>query len=716
MSLKRPLQKPLIISCFNVKPNEIYSETVAWIRAISISIATSGWSRPNSKPSYVRSGDNLPWTKENRPPGFEKLKNFSHDRVGFAQAAITLSFPLKTEKTCLPSFIDAAVKRVVELDKGASEWRRERIMRLRHYAAALAPLSEEILRSCPSLRVALKSRNPAMWCALIEGLNLPCSSFPAKMFRDGFSVIGVIEPCGLWRIKSDTELEIGRPSLNLKDFRESSPAYFERLQARLIRSHVASTSEENTKLQRLAWEASIKEVTVKGSATGPHTLTDLRSKFAKSGPRAMRPMPRFAVIQGDGHKVRGIDDGSYAETNLTFQAIEVVNLMPWNFSAAVAHRIYQLYNEQGRTCPRIGAFQRDETNAYRTCPAREPELHIAACCNPESGSLCFFILNGLAFGLSGSVHAYCEKSSFFAIVATDILGSVISPYVDDFTGVESLHSRGVKVVRGSSEDGIDALADILGMDFADEKKRHWNSCGTSCGVETIMNDTSLSGEVTVRASNSSRDKTIQSINYALENNFLKPQDAATLHGRLGYVLGFGKAGHGALQPIIEREHSTSTNYELNESLQASLESLLLLLRSTKPDITLFSTSRKHLSATVFTDASYQPHADFPNGRGVVAFVVFCSSGHVFYAFMVIPNEIMAFLNSIKARRTHICVLEEIALIAPYFHPLLQGIFEHCDVNHFADLPGFAQQTPNNPQREVCTRRLGQKPGSIHGIP
>ncbi len=96
-------------------------------------------------------------------------------------------------------------------------------------------------------------------------------------------------------------------------------------------------------------------------------------------------MPRFAVIQGDGNKVRGIDDGSYAGTNLTFQSIEIVNLMPWNFSAAVSHRIYELYNDQGLHCPRIGAFQRDETNAYRTCPAREPELHIAACAHLENG-------------------------------------------------------------------------------------------------------------------------------------------------------------------------------------------------------------------------------------------------------------------------------------------------------------------------------------------
>jgi len=395
-------------------------------------------------------------------------------------------------------------------------------------------------------------------------------------------------------------------------------------------------------------------------------------------------MPRFAVVQGGGSKIRGIDDGSYASTNSTFQAVEVVNLMPWNFSAAVAHRIFQLNRDRGLQCPPVGAFYRDESNAYRTCPAREPELHIAACCNPVNGVICYFILCGLAFGLAGAVHAYCEKSSFFGIVATDLLGAVLSPYIDDFTGVESKVSRGPKEIEGSSEDAVDALAALLGVKFPEEKKGRWALRGSSCGTESDLTRTHVSGEVVVRVTRSARDKAIETITLALQNGCLRPIDAASLHGRLGYVLGFGKVGRAAIQPIVEREHAILDEYDLNESLRASLESLLTLLHGSLPDITLFSTSRKPVAASVFTDASCEPHADFPFGRGVVAFVVFCPSGRVFYAYMIVPNEIMAFLNGIKARRTHICVLEEIALVAPYFHPRLREIFEMCDVNHFAD--------------------------------
>jgi hypothetical protein len=149
-------------------------------------------------------------------------------------------------------------------------------------------------------------------------------------------------------------------------------------------------------------------------------------------------------------------------------------------------------------------------------------------------------------------------------------------------------------------NGADALAEILGIDFAETKKRHWNQCGASCGTETIMTDTNKSGEVTVRVLSSSRDKTIQSIKIALQNNCLRPHDAATLHGKLGYVLGFGKTGRAALQPIVEREHSTSTNYDLNESLQASLEThhvnLMLIFHMAEGSLRLLSSA--HLVASI----------------------------------------------------------------------------------------------------------------------
>ena len=74
-------------------------------------------------------------------------------------------------------------------------------------------------------------------------------------------------------------------------------------------------------------------------------------------------------------KYRGVDDGAFALTSLTYQAVEVVSLMPWTFTAAVAHRMFQLHTERGERVSQLGSLRRDETNAYHNVASREPELH-----------------------------------------------------------------------------------------------------------------------------------------------------------------------------------------------------------------------------------------------------------------------------------------------------------------------------------------------------
>ena len=116
---------------------------------------------------------------------------------------------------------------------------------------------------------------------------------------------------------------------------------------------------------------------------------------------------------------------------------------------------------------------------------------------------------------------------------------------------------------------------------------------------------------------------------------------------------------------------------LCESLRSALEALYRLLQGDLPDITLLSTHRKHEVATVFLDASYEPAEVFRLGRGVLAYIVsrFGASGVRVGCWAAVPLEVMELLNSVKARRTFICIPEEIALVAAYFQPELQELFE-----------------------------------------
>lgn len=141
------------------------------------------------------------------------------------------------------------------------------------------------------------------------------------------------------------------------------------------------------------------------------------------------------------------------------------------------------------------------------------------------------------------------------------------------------------------------------------------------------------------------------------------------------MFGFGKVGRAALQPIIQREHSTSDDESLDESLRAALSAVLVLLRGDLPDITSFSTTRRPGTVTVFSDASCEPCDGRPFGQAVVAYVVFFPSGRVVYASLEVPDAVLSFLDGLKNRRTPICVLEEVALVAPYFHPELRDVFQ-----------------------------------------
>jgi len=55
-----------------------------------------------------------------------------------------------------------------------------------------------------------------------------------------------------------------------------------------------------------------------------------------------------------------------------------------------------------------------------------------------------------------------------------------------------------------------------------------------------------------------------------------------------------------------------------------------------------------------------------------------------YAETIVPQHILEFVHSLRAKKAFICVLEELAIAAPYFSPVLEHAFRDTDVIHFAD--------------------------------
>ena len=87
----------------------------------------------------------------------------------------------------------------------------------RRHAEKLRSLPDEIeVTYSAGLFVATRAKNPALWCAMIDGLGLPCVNLPERLFRLGASVVGIQPDTGLWTLKSQQELGVAA-------FRDSSP-------------------------------------------------------------------------------------------------------------------------------------------------------------------------------------------------------------------------------------------------------------------------------------------------------------------------------------------------------------------------------------------------------------------------------------------------------------------------------------------------------------
>jgi hypothetical protein len=252
----------------------------------------------------------------------------------------------------------------------------------------------------------------------------------------------------MWRLKTPDEHARDAPPISVNEWRGQGAdgSYMPALEAHMSASwRTALTAERKgdsapMEMIKAAYKASLKEVHEKNSASGPHSKNDLRRLgFTFTGSRAMRPLPRFAVEQDD--KIRPIDDGRFSKSNLPYITPEVLWLMPPNYTGAVAHRFYEAHTRRGEVCPRIFQFKRDESNAYRNSPTLEPELNIAACLDYR-GTLVFFCLLGLAFGLAGSVTGYSIKSTVFCVMANDLLMIPVAPYIDDLTAAETELSKG----------------------------------------------------------------------------------------------------------------------------------------------------------------------------------------------------------------------------------------------------------------------------------
>ena len=122
------------------------------------------------------------------------------------------------------------------------------------------------------------------------------------MYKHGFSVVGDHSPSGLWRLKTAEEMQAAAPTVSVETLKVNNAHYTRQLILHLELSHaraVARGDTEALELERAAWDASVHEVNVKGSAHGPLSLNAMKRRFGGfDGPTPPRPIARHAVRQG----------------------------------------------------------------------------------------------------------------------------------------------------------------------------------------------------------------------------------------------------------------------------------------------------------------------------------------------------------------------------------------------------------------------------------
>ena len=619
----------------------------------------------------------------------------------FYERALRVKFPLDGIRPTFQVDLQEAINKICELKSDTPEWRMRRMLTFKRTSDSLRPLSAEMNATRPD-HVAWAvgdGAHPALVCALIDAMKWPDFRMAKELFMTGFKVTGWGTDTGLWRLRSPADIRKIAGEMTPPGRFKAENAARHRLVIRSIRQRFEREkgNPEYMKDCTAAFEASMKEVAA-GTSKGPFSISHVEELWGYGKVRIIR---RHVVWQGD--KARAVDDARSNGTNAASASPEIVSLMPPDLPAAIGQEFFRRSQEERWDFSfHLGGGVDDEVAAYRSAPVSQPEYTPVAQIDPRSGEVVAFIVRGSNFGIKPAVPGYNRKPAFVVAVARRLLACPVDHFFDDFTHVEPCFSRGPpslkevpdagKAYPASSQSGLWLVAKQLGMLFSPEKSQPWSEVVASCGVVSDFCGTHIDGEVLARVKPSSRAKLISVLLAAKSVDSFPPSLAGSVSSKLRWVT-MGPVGRAATQPMRARQYATEPD---GEDLKWAISSCLPL--STAIDFTLKLLSGENLPDVVFkgivsamppvmvwSDASWHPVSDSPNGAGRVAFIVYIPGpGRLVFAESLVPASVLIRITALRRQQNLICPLEEIALAAPYFCPEIAGDLVGRDVLHFAD--------------------------------
>ena len=222
----------------------------------------------------------------------------------------------------------------------------------------------------------------------------------------------------------------------------------------------------------------------------------------------------------------------------------------------------------------------------------------------------------------------------------------------------------------SSQWFLDELHTLIGMRLEPKKRKHSASVNVALGVEADLSEAASLKKVSLTPTSGRTDFILDSLRSAKIDNYLPPRLAATILGKLYFLLATGSyfgCGRAATQPLVARSSllssknsSSKGSYPFTDAMVLMLEFFVALFRDLPPlVIHLGVVARKKV--LVYSDASFAKRKDGKIRRkGLGIYVVDCENTREYRSSFACPVWL---LNSMDTNaKTLIGPLELLAVL------------------------------------------------------
>ena len=301
----------------------------------------------------------------------------------------------------------------------------------------------------------------------------------------------------------------------------------------------------------------------------------------------------------------------------------------------------------------------DLRSAYRQLPIHPSSLKHALVShwNPEQCAVEIDQLLALPFGAARSVYGFLRAAASVWWLGCTCLGLMWSVFYDDF--VTLARTRDVR----HTDAAATTFFHLLGWQFDEcgEKAFEFSSVFKALGVLFDLNG-AHEGRVLIKNTPSRIDELCQLITQIVDSRTLSRAAAQRLRGRMQFCDGFlfGRASRLCLKAVTRHIHSTCDEVQGDE-LWESLLRFRDCLRASRPHAVV---ANHQEPLYLFTDACYEPQAEWCAGLGAV---VFGADGKALGFFSFCASESVRAALGEGVKKTIIFELEFLALLVALVH-------------------------------------------------